>query len=40
MSFNVMTTDNDCNSMPSASMLEAGLRDVIRKEPIAKEPVY
>ena len=30
MSFNVMTTDNDCNSIPSAIMLEAGLRDVIR----------
>ena len=31
MSFNVMTPDNDCNSIPPVSMLEAGLRDRIRK---------
>ena len=30
MTFNVMTTDNDCNSIPSASMLEAELLDIIR----------
>ena len=24
MSFNVMTPDNDCNSIPPVSMLEAG----------------
>ena len=31
MSFNVMTADNDCNSIPSVSMLEFGLRDIIRQ---------
>ena len=30
-SFNVMTPDNDCTSIPLVSMLEAGLRDRIRK---------
>ena len=29
-----MTTDKDYNSIPSASMREAGLRDGIRKRPV------
>ena len=38
MLFNVVTTDNDYDSIPSASMLEDGLDDFIRKyQPRLKE---
>ena len=38
MSLNVMTPDNDGNSIPSVSMLEAGLRDRIRKRAVGLNP--
>ena len=38
MSFNVMTPDNDCNSIPPVSMLEPGLRYRIRKRGVGLNP--
>ena len=38
MLFNVMASDNDCNSIPPVSMLEAGLRDRIRKRGVGLNP--
>jgi len=38
MSFNVMTPDNDCISIPPVSMLKAGLRDRIRKRGLGLNP--
>ena len=37
-SFNVMTPDNDCISIPPVIMLEAGLRDRIRKRGVGFNP--
>ena len=34
----LMTPDNDCNSIPPVSMLEAGLRDRIRKRDVGLNP--
>ena len=38
MSFSVKTPENDCNSIPPVSMLEAGLRDKNRKRGVGFEP--
>ena len=38
MSVNAMTPDNDCNSIPPVSMLEAVLRDRIRKRGVGLNP--
>ena len=38
MSFNFMTPDKDCNSIPPVNMLEAGLPDRNRKRVVGLNP--